>query len=442
MTDTTPHRPNLATRIVTRRTEAPRRVEADIAVLGAGIAGVSAALEAARLGRRVILIDGAPTLGGQAVGAVIGTFCGLYSNGPAPYQVTGGIADALLRDLGKAGALAYMHGRRRTVIVQYDEVALARWIERAIAEAGIAVLTGALLQDVERDGRRLTGARFATRHGPVAVSARGFVDASGDAALAWTAGLPCREPEAPIFGTQMVVLEDVDEAALAAIDRAELQRRLGDESARRGLLRRDGFVFATPGRGVALINMTHIATPLDPLGAAQAQLAARDQADRLVAFLKESYPAAFGAARPRTYGLPGVRQTRWIVGRHHLVADEVRQGVRFADSVGRCSWPIELHDRAAGVHWEEFGDDHLHWIPLGAMVPAEADNLVAAGRCIDGDPAALSSVRVMGPCIAMGAAAAHTLDLAGAGSVHQIDVAALQARLRDNLERTDRKPPG
>ena len=55
--------------------------------------------------------------------------------------------------------------------------------------------------------------------------------------------------------------------------------------------------------------------------------------------------------------------------------------------------------------------------------------MVAAGRCIDGDVAALSSVRVMGPCIAMGAAAAHALDLAGSGSVHQIDSAALRARV-------------
>ena len=53
------------------------------------------------------------------------------------------------------------------------------------------------------------------------------------------------------------------------------------------------------------------------------------------------------------------------------------------------------------------------------------------------DSAALSSVRVMGPCIAMGAAAAHALDLAGSGSVAQIDVAALRQRVRDNLERTD-----
>jgi hypothetical protein len=40
----------------------------------------------------------------------------------------------------------------------------------------------------------------------------------------------------------------------------------------------------------------------------------------------------------------------------------------------------------------------------------------------------------MGPCIAMGAAAAHALDLAGAGSVHAIDIHALRKRLRHNLE--------
>jgi hypothetical protein len=41
----------------------------------------------------------------------------------------------------------------------------------------------------------------------------------------------------------------------------------------------------------------------------------------------------------------------------------------------------------------------------------------------------------MGPCIAMGTAAAHALDLAGSGSVHEIDLAALQQRLTDNLDR-------
>jgi len=62
---------------------------------------------------------------------------------------------------------------------------------------------------------------------------------------------------------------------------------------------------------------------------------------------------------------------------------------------------------------------------------------VAAGRCVDADLHALSAIRVIGPCIAMGAAAAHALDLAGSNPVRDVDMAALQARLADNLDRRD-----
>jgi hypothetical protein len=79
----------------------------------------------------------------------------------------------------------------------------------------------------------------------------------------------------------------------------------------------------------------------------------------------------------------------------------------------------------------------VYFIPLGCMVPRDADNIVAAGRCVDADSHALSAIRVMGPCIAMGTAAAHALDLAGSRSVHDIDLKKLQERLRDNLDRTD-----
>ena len=77
----------------------------------------------------------------------------------------------------------------------------------------------------------------------------------------------------------------------------------------------------------------------------------------------------------------------------------------------------------------------MHYVPLRAMTPPGAHNLVAAGRCVDGDAAALSSVRVMGPCAAMGAAAAHALDLAvrTGGSVHNVDPDHLGERLAANL---------
>jgi flavin-dependent dehydrogenase len=409
----------------------------DIVVLGAGIAGVSAALEAARLGRKVALVDALPALGGQAVNSIIGTFCGLFANGTHGYQFTHGIADDILRDLGAQGALHYRRGGpSNTTVVMYDEVALSRWVEEAIRKAEVTVLLGAVLRAVSRAGARVRALELATRYGDVKLAATGFVDASGDAALTFEAGFACREhADGPIYGTQMMVLEGIDEARQPT--REELTARARRKAADYGLVRTEGFAFVFPGRATALVNLTHVETPLDPVAAARNALAGKAQADRVLEFLQREYPDAFGKARVRSYGLPGIRQTRWIAGRTQLTVDDVRAGTRFPDAIARTAWPIELHDRADGYVWEPFGDDHVHYVPFGSLVPAEADNVVAAGRCIDGDSAALSSVRVMGPCIAMGAAAAHALDLAGSGSVAQIDIAALRRRVRDNIERTD-----
>lgn len=128
--------------------------------------------------------------------------------------------------------------------------------------------------------------------------------------------------------------------------------------------------------------------------------------------------------------------TRWIVGRRQLTIDDVESGERPDDAVGRAAWWVELHDSMSGTHWEELPSDHVYYLPLSCMIPDGADNLVAAGRCVDADTKALSAIRVMGPCIAMGTAAAHALDLAGTDPVHDVDMAALQERLADNLERT------
>ena len=94
-----------------------------------------------------------------------------------------------------------------------------------------------------------------------------------------------------------------------------------------------------------------------------------------------------------------------------------------------------------------FGPDHVHYVPFRAMTPPGADNLVAVGRCVDGDAAALSSVRVMGPCSAMGFAAAHVLAMApgrdtepfgmidfdSLSSVHDTDLERLRSRIGANI---------
>lgn len=406
------------------------QVDADVCVVGAGIAGVSAAIESARLGRDVVLVDSLPVLGGQMVNSLIGLFCGVFGNAPSHRQLTHGVFDDIFADLGERGDLHFQ--RSHTTTVYYDEVVLGRWVERRIRDLGVKVVLSAVIHDVDVHDGRIRSVTLASRFGDVVVEALGFVDATGDASLTWEAGLPCRVPERPIYGSLQVVVEHVDEHHQPGRD--EITPVLAEKADEFGLIRRDGLAFYFPGRGTAVLNMTHIEAPLDPVRASEVQVDGKDQADRVLEFLRTEFPKAFGQARVRAYGFPGRRQTRWIKGLYQLTVDDVRTGTRFPDAVARTAWPIELHDRPEGYVWETFAPDHVHYVPLRSLTPDGARNLLAAGRCVDGDAAALSSVRVMGPCAAMGAAAAHALELAGKDDVTDVDIGALQRRLRANLD--------
>ena len=153
--------PATGTKIVRRNGAATAwEIGADICVVGSGIAGVSAALEAARLGRKVVLVDSLPALGGQAVNSIIGTFCGLFSNGSHGYQFTHLVADDLLRDLGAQENALLLPARPA-----HDRRLLRRDRARSVggknpcSEAGVTPLLGAMLRHVNVDGRRVKIAR-------------------------------------------------------------------------------------------------------------------------------------------------------------------------------------------------------------------------------------------------------------------------------------------
>lgn len=404
---------------------------ADVCVVGAGISGLSAAWELAGLGRDVLLVDAWPTLGGQCVNSLIGLFCGVFGNAPTYHQLTHGIFDDIFADLAATQDLHFSEGE--TVVVPYDELAMGRWAERMVLDRGIRPLLGASIQSVSTADGRIEAVDLVTRYGSVRVEARGFIDATGDAALTWEAGFACRVPERPIYGSQQIRLENLDKTQ--APEPAELANRVHAKADQYGLIRKDGLAFFFPGRNTAVMNMTHVQAPLDPVQASITQLEGKAQADKVVEFLRQEFPGTFGNAAVRSYGLPGRRQTRWISSLHPLTLDEVRNGTTFDDAVARTSWPIELHDRADGYVWEPFGSDHVHYVPLRSLIPAGSVNLVAAGRCVDGDAAALSSIRVMGPCAAMGAGAAHALDLVGEGPVAGVDLQILRSRLFANVEK-------
>ncbi|MBL4801113.1 MAG: FAD-dependent oxidoreductase [Emcibacter sp.] len=423
-----------------RRTDvqAIEDIEADICILGAGISGLTAALEAAKLGRTVVLVDGAPAIGGQAIGSQVGTLIGLYTHGPDAYQITYGIAEDLVNELKEEGSfLTRNSARTGTITFQYDEIRMGRWFEQKLEDAGVKILLGATLSHVEFKDKRVQHIDLITRYGAVKVKANGYVDASGDASLCWEAGLDLREPTAPIYGTMNFLIEGYDTDVVDQLDINEVHARLVTAGHKYGVRRHDGFLMHFSGKGFMLANIGHFETPMDPMAAADMVLEGRRQADKVLRFLQGEFSNIFKGSQIRAYGNPGLRQTRWIVGEHQLTLDEIKEGARPEDAVARCAWWVELHDTEELVHWEEFPYGHVYYIPLSCMLPKGVDNIVAAGRCVDGDSHALSAIRVMGPCMSMGMAAAHALDMAGSGKVSDINIKELQERLCDNLDRKE-----
>ena len=147
------------------------------------------------------------------------------------------------------------------------------------------------------------------------------------------------------------------------------------------------------------------------------------------------YPDAFGQARVRAYGFPGIRQTRWIVGRQQLTVDDVRAGTKFSDAVARTAWPIELHDQVDGHIWEPCERRPRALCAVRQPRPRRGRQHRRRRALHRGGPRPHSR-----PCGSWGRASRwgprprHGARSRRRGSVHQIDVAALRQRVRDNVD--------
>jgi hypothetical protein len=94
-----------------------------------------------------------------------------------------------------------------------------------------------------------------------------------------------------------------------------------------------------------------------------------------------------------------------IVGKYILTGADVLSAKKFPDAVARGAWPVEQWnvDGKARVRWLETGA--YYEIPAGALRAAKIKNLFMAGKTISADVEAIASARVMGGCLATGAAA-------------------------------------
>jgi hypothetical protein len=406
----------------------------DVVVVGGGSAGCTAAVAAARQGARTLLVEQGGFLGGTGA-AVLDTFYGFYAPG-GEGRVVGGIGWELCERLFAAGqAFERPNTYGAGTGVTYEPEALKLEWDRLTVDAGADVLLHARLVAVAVEGREVRGAVVETKAGPKRVSARAFVDASGDAELAWRAGASVDRPADENRVQPLTTTFRLGGVDVARTSSKELHRLLAEaaDSGRYRLPRREGSSHRTVLPGVVHTNLTRVGDvdATDPWQLSRAEQEGRRQAAEYVRFLVEQVPGYEDAYLLGTSVWIGIRETRRLHGRYVLTRDDVLSARDFDDAIARCGAPVEDHAAGGTTLWEYVGAEGgptglTYGIPFRCLVPVDLDNLLVAGRCLSATHDAHASVRSMAQCMAMGQAAGTAAALGGAPEPE-----ALRARLRE-----------
>jgi FAD dependent oxidoreductase len=426
----------------------PLLAKVDVCVVGAGSAGSTTAIAAARAGASVLLIDRLPFLGGTST-AVLDTFYGFYTPGSTARKVVGGIGDDVVATLRQLGPVVerpntYGAGTGVTYLAEHLKVA---W-EALVTGAGASVLLHAVLQDVEVDDGRVRSVVVATRRGLGRVRARVFVDASGDADLCAFAGFgyeTAGELDPAQTLTTTFRMANVDLARRRSISKAAFHELMAEaaDSGDYDLPRREGSDHITPVDGMIATVMTRldsyrrdpdgrIVNATDPWFLTEAEMAGRRQALEYVRFLVDRVPGYEHASLVALGTQIGVRETRRVYGDARLTREDVLSARQFDDAIGLCAAPIEDHHAGAGTTWQYLPDGEAVGIPYRTLLVRDAANVLVAGRCFSATHDAHASVRSMAQCMAMGQAAGTAAALAATAGYdpRDIEIAALRDQLR------------
>jgi FAD dependent oxidoreductase len=433
-----------------------------VLVVGGGNAGCAAAIAAARHGANTLLLERYGFLGGTATAAMVGPWMTFHS---AKEQIVGGIAQEMVERLMRKGAspghLADSSDYVATITPFDPEVHKALLFEM-MREAGVSLLLHAYFLSAQLDGEAVCGATFATVGGTRGYRGRVVIDATADALVAASAGVPTQQGDErgrvqP--ATLMFRLSHVDLAALAEYLREhpdEMRSSLRPQervpaalTAVAGLnelwgtARADGLVevprelvsfFISPYPDEVTVNMTRVVNidPLDPDDLTRAEVESRLQAMQLLEFFRGRVPGFANARIAATGTQVGIRESRRIVGRYTLTRDDVLQARRFDDAVARSAYPIDVHNPSgSGTVTQRLAPGESYEIPYRTLLPVNREQLLVAGRCISTTHEALASTRLTPTVMTLGQAAGTAAALACARGVPvgDIDTNELRAQL-------------
>ena len=406
----------------------------DIAVIGGGFAGVGAALAAARRGSSVILVEKGNCLGGAATNCLVNPFMPYWTNidGEKTY-LSRGIFLEIVNTLRARGVMRKEDFLEEELKYLMGEMAL---------EAGIDLLFHAYIFKANKTDGKITSVSLATRSGVTEIEADYFIDATGDAQLAYLADCPTTlgrdgdhlcQPMTLCFRVGNVDTDKFYEK------RDRMQEEYKQYLAEGKLMnpRENILVMRNPVPNVLHFNTTRVIkkNPTDPWDVTEAEIIARRQVYEMYDFLKSHAGGMENSYLAMTASEIGVRESRMIIGDYVLTEKDCVSCTKFDDAIAACNYDIDIHNpEGSGTSHYYFPEGEYYTIPYRSLIPQNADNLLVAGRCISSDHGAQASYRIMPTvcCIGEAAGAAASIASKKGCTPREIDVAELQVTLKAN----------
>jgi len=396
--------------------ELPVLFATDVLVVGGGPAGMCAAISAARCGAEVAIVERWPMLGGQSTMARV---C-IWHTSDLTREVIHGLTQEFVERLEVYGGI-----QRRPDFPRRHETYdfNAEWMifvyEDFVRELGIRVLCNTPCVAVRTEAREIREAVVGTKQGLRAIRAGRFIDATGDADLAFFAGCRTyvgRESDGKVQGMTLVSsFTGFDNARLDS-NKPEKEKALERmrELRDRGGLPQFGGVGLGESKTMAwhggLIACT-LGDPLDNEDLTRATMAARAKLPKLIDFFRENVPGCEHMELRWTAPALGVRESRRVKGLYEFGASDVEGLSSFRDAIGHGFWMIDIHD-PEGSGYTTWNDKSIHLepgttyqIPYRILVPEDVDNLLVAGRCASATHEGMAALRIQSHCHIMGQAA-------------------------------------
>lgn len=406
----------------------PVKHEVDVLVLGAGPAGCAAAIMAARMGVKTLLVDMFAVPGGMSTTGMMSHYTG---------TVDSKLYEEVLAENAKKNT--FDKGERKVQIDPTNHI--LTWIE-LLENAGAEMLMYTMASEPIMEGDTVKGVVVENKGGRSAILAKVIVDATGDGDIAARAGAEFilgRETDGSMQpATLMFKIGGVnmEKAVLPGSFETTVETEKGElQALAKQLLPHPAghvLLYKSPIPGIVTVNMTN-AIRIDGTSAeslTEAEIICRKQIPVIIDFLREYAPGYENCYVVASGSMMGVRETRHFKGLYTLNEWDILKKEVFEDWIVKgAEFNFDVHNMtgasldATGAQ-AKFPQNTKYTIPYRCCIPEKIRGLLLAGRNISGTHMAHSNYRVMPICVAMGEGVGIAAALAVKNNVDVRDVDA------------------